>query len=201
MTGGIPVDVVQFVGRRFATRDSAQVLELLDDPVFSSARLMRAVLYLAGGSMSLLKHYASECKDRVDDVLLHAEKVVGVAEEPMPARDMSLPFSHEDNLGPHWMSHESLHGPEQHEPTERRSVSDDDLNYHGYLARRRFVLGNTAYLVALTQPNREVVRCYRREGNVSRLVNLPLVFVLERLAAEHIDISENRPSDFISSVR
>lgn len=201
MTGGLPVDVVQFVERRFADYHAAEILSILDNPVLATPRVMRAVLFLADGSMSLLKHYVAECEHHVNDVLMHAEYVVGVAREPMAVRDMSLPYSHEDNLGPSWMWAKSLDGIDHPRRAPRRSLRDETLNHHAHLANQRFVLGQATYLVALTQPSARFVRCYRREGNVSQVVKLPLVFVLERLAAEHIEIAANRPSDFISSVR
>ena len=200
MTGGIPVDVVQFVERRFPPQHAAEILEILSDELLTTSRLMRAVLYLADGSLSLLKHYVAECERNTGDVLMHAEYVVGVTEQPMPVRDMSLPFFHENTLGPCWMgatdlasSNGARHGP-------RRRLRDEEMIHHEYLAGRRFHLGQATYLVAMAQPNANYVRCYREKEKVSRVVKLPLVFVLERFA-EHIDIAENRPSDFISSVR
>lgn len=200
MTGGIPIDVVQFIERRFAHNHAPAIFELLKGEVVSTPRVMRAVLYLADGSMSMLKHYVAECTEHLGDVLMRAEYVVGVAEQPMAARDMSRPFSADENLGPHWQQSKFAADAGSPRRGARRSIKSDAFNYHGYLASRRFALGDATYLVALAQPQPNSVRCYRKQGKVSRVVKLPLVFVLERLA-EHIDIAENRPSDFISSVR
>jgi hypothetical protein len=200
MTGGLPIDVVQFIERRYAPDNFAAIFELLDSEVLSTPRVMRAVLYLADGSLSLLRHYVTECAEDVGDVLMRAEYVVGVADEPMAVRDMSQPFSRDENLGPGWKQAKAagISGAPRRGP--RRSIESDGLNYHQYLASRRFALGSAEYLVALAQPHPDYVRCYRKQGNVSQVVRLPLVFVLERFA-EHIEIAENRPSDFISSVR
>jgi len=200
MTGGIPTDVVQFIERRFAAHQAPTIFELLKDETLATPRVMRAVLYLADGSLSLLKHYIAECQGDLGDVLMRAEYVVGMAEEPMAIRDMSRPFDADQNLGARWQQAAPSEDTGASRSGPRRSIEQDALNYHGYLASRRFVLGNATYLVALAQPHPKSVRCYRKEGKVSRVVKLPLVFVLERLA-EHIEIAENRPSDFISSVR
>jgi hypothetical protein len=200
MTGGLPIDVVQFIERRFAQSDAAEIFEILKSEVATTPRVMRAVLFLANGSLSLLKHYVVECGEDLGDVLMRAEYVVGVADEPMAIRDMSQPFGAEDNLGPRW-THAKISansGAPRH--GARRSIKSDAFNYHGHLASRRFSLGAATYLIALTQPHPRYVRCYRKEGKVSRIVKLPMVFVLERFA-EHIELNENKPSDFISSVR
>lgn len=196
MTGGLPADVVRFVERRFPSIHLVTIYELLSSDAVRTPRVMRSVLYLSNGSLSLLKHFVGRCSRDLAEVLMHAEYVVGVAEEPMAVRDMSMPFHHEANLGPDWEMQDgdlALRRP-------RRAQRLAERNHHAQLVSMRFVLGDAVYLVAQSQPHRRVVRCYRKEDNVSRVVKLPLVFVLERLA-EHIEIRERNPSDFISSVR
>ena len=197
MTGGLPADVVRFVERRFPSIHLVTIYELLSSNAVRTPRVMRSVLFLSNGSLSLLKHFVGRCSHDVAEVLMHAEYMVGIAEEPMAVRDMSLPFHHEANLGAHW---ENLADDNVAMRRPRRVRCREDANYHGQLVARRFVLGDATYLVAQSQPHRRLVRCYRKQGNVSRVVKLPLVFVLERLA-EHIECRDRNPSDFISSVR
>ena len=200
MTGGIPNDVVQYIERRFAAHQAPTIFDLLKHEMLSTPRVMRAVLYLADGSLSLLKHYITECHADTGDVLMRAEYVVGVTEEPMAIRDMSRPFDADENLGARWQQAAPSEDAGAPRRGPRRSIEQDAPNYHRYLLSRRFLLGNATYLVAVAQPHPNFVRCYRKEGNVSRVVTLPGVFGRERFG-EHSEIAENRPSDCISSVR
>ena len=53
-----------------------------------------------------------------------------------------------------------------------------------HLQGRVFRLGHVRYVVAREQPNPHLTRCYRMEGRRVSVVQLPLAFVLERLADE-----------------
>lgn len=92
-------DIVQFVHRHFDQRDILKVYRALDLAGITTPRVVRAVLYLAGGRIGMLNHYV-ECATRnVGELLVWAECETDVSPEPMWVRDMSLPFTHERNLG------------------------------------------------------------------------------------------------------
>jgi len=90
-------DIIQFVHQHFDRRVISSVYRLLDG--LTTPRVIRAVLYLSGGSITLLKHYVEAAKDDVRQVITWAECVVDVTPEPMFVRDMSIPFTAEGNLG------------------------------------------------------------------------------------------------------
>ena len=90
-------DIIQFVHRHFERRAIPVVYQMLEG--LGTARVIRAVLYLSGGSIALLKHYVDAAKSDVRQVLTWAECVVDVSPEPMFVRDMSMPFTAEGNLG------------------------------------------------------------------------------------------------------
>jgi hypothetical protein len=90
-------DIIQFVHHHFDRRVISSVYQLLDG--LTTPRVIRAVLYLSGGSIALLKHYVEAAKADVRQVITWAECVVDVAPEPMFVRDMSIPFTAEGNLG------------------------------------------------------------------------------------------------------
>jgi hypothetical protein len=90
-------DIVQFVHQHFDRRSIPIVYRTLDG--LGTPRVIRAVLYLSGGSITLLKHYVEAAKEDVRQVLTWAECIVDVSPEPMFVRDMSIPFSAEGNLG------------------------------------------------------------------------------------------------------
>ena len=90
-------DIIQFVHQHFDRRVISSVYRLLDG--LTTPRVIRAVLYLSGGSIALLKHYVEAAKDDVRQVITWAECVVDVTPEPMFVRDMSIPFTAEGNLG------------------------------------------------------------------------------------------------------
>ena len=83
-------DIIQFVHHHFERRAIPVVYQLLDG--LAHARVIRAVLYLSGGSIALLKHYVDAAKSDVRQVLTWAECVVDVSPEPMFVRDMSIPL-------------------------------------------------------------------------------------------------------------
>ena len=90
-------DIIHFVHQHFDRRVISSVYQLLDG--LTTPRVIRAVLYLSGGSITLLKHYVEAAKADVRQVITWAECVVDVAPEPMFVRDMSIPFTAEGNLG------------------------------------------------------------------------------------------------------
>lgn len=92
-------DIIQFVHSRFPRRDISRVFKALCDAKIETPRVVRAVLYLSDGSMSMLIHYINIAVADVRSLLTWAEYIVDVGPEPMWARDMSLPFDHEQNLG------------------------------------------------------------------------------------------------------
>ena len=92
-------DIVQFVHSRFSTRDIATVYSIVADAKIDSPRLTRAVLYLSGGSVTVLRHYVDRAIADALQVLTWAEYILDVGPEPMHVRDMSRPFTHMLNLG------------------------------------------------------------------------------------------------------
>jgi len=83
-------DIIRFVHAHFERRAIANVYRLIDE--LATPRVMRAVLFLSGGSMALLKHYLDAARADVRQVLTWAECICDVAPEPMFVRDLSLPF-------------------------------------------------------------------------------------------------------------
>lgn len=90
-------DIVHFVHQHFDRRTISSVYQTIN--CLGTPRVIRAVLFLSGGSITLLKHYVDVAKTDVRQVLTWAECVTDVAPEPMFVRDMSIPFSAEGNLG------------------------------------------------------------------------------------------------------
>jgi len=92
-------DIVHFVHSRFSTRDITNVYAIILDAMIDSPRVARAVLYLSGGSITVLRHYAERAMADPQQVLTWAEYILDVGPEPMRVRDMSHPFPHARNLG------------------------------------------------------------------------------------------------------
>ncbi len=174
-----PDDVVQFIARHFHRNDITKAYALLREADFKTPRVLRAVLYLSNGSVSALRHYIAACQQDLRQVLIEAECVVGVAETPMPVRDMSLPLTHPRNVG-------DIDGT-THDVT-RRTASKRIEHFHLHLLRLAFTLGKVQYRVAAVQRHPRWVRCYRTENNVVSSVRLPLAFVMEQVA-EQIDLT------------
>lgn len=179
--GGLPDDIVQFVERRFAQTNREPVYRALETAAVSTPRVMRAVLYLSSGSLSLLERYVGECNEDVRGILTSAEYEADVHGEAMHVRDMSLPFTDERNLGKGGFKKNLVVVGQQ---GASGSPSDPEMQpaNHAYLVQRSFKLGQATYLVARGQPDPDRVYCYRKNGTVARLVKLPLSFVLEQLA-------------------
>ncbi|NJN50871.1 MAG: hypothetical protein HC809_02895 [Gammaproteobacteria bacterium] len=90
--GRYPDDVVQFIARRFHRNDITAAYRLLDHDAVRTLRMLRAVLYLADGSLSSLRHHIAVCNHDPGRILIEAECVVGVGDAPMPVRDLSQPL-------------------------------------------------------------------------------------------------------------
>jgi len=147
------------------------------------------VLFLSNGSLSFLRHYARASLLDVRSVLVEAEYVAGVSEMPMQVRDMSLPLWHKRNRATDATEAASADVPSA--PSSMDCVrydADGPTNHHSLLGGRCFQLGRVQYLVATKQANRRRVRCFRKEGTVATLVELPLAFVMEQVA-ERIEIT------------
>lgn len=180
VTGRIPIDVVEFVEARFAAKEFAAVFKVLAADVFASRKLMRAALFLADGDMALLKHYAKTGEANPADVLVRAEFVIAATKDPLCAGDFSELYRPGNTP--------ERHGPAKANPlptTERVGTQGHD--YHLHLKHREFQLGNATYVVAEEQPTEQYVNCHRTEGANTRLVRLPYVFVMDRLA-ERIEL-------------
>ena len=200
-------DIVDFVENRFSLKHRQRVAEILDRTEITTPRVVRAVLYLSDGSISLLEHYAAECQLDVRRILSRAEYLTGVSVEPLFVRDMSLPFTHERNLGLQplratvsTVSMESTVSRSRREQEivvaepgrvrqPRRAGRKDTPDYHPHLASQTFWLGEVKYVIGEKQPYKDLVRCYRQQQTVIRIVRLPLIFVMEQLA-EHIDVGK-----------
>lgn len=173
-------DIVAFIRARFRDEDEKTVLQILDNHAVSTPRVQRSVLFLSGGSLSMLKHYVNVASTDVREVILRAEYVLDVAEHPMPVRKMSEPF--EQSAAP--MSPRRA-GP--HPAPRSRDIGAP--RFTPQLAHRRFSLGKVAYVVSARQFSDLQVRCYRHCGHTVSIVTLPLVFVMERLS-ERIELQE-----------
>ncbi len=184
-----PPDVVVFIERFFNQKEIQKVNQLLQTAEVSTPRVMRSVLYLSHGSLSLLKHFVSECALDMRNVVLQAEYVTNISKEPMFVRDMSLPFSDEYNLGEDCFSDyyrelritrlRTIRGPGRVEAKTQPA-------HHAHLVKRKFQLGDAVYVVAKEQPHADCVRCHRTGNKVVTVARLPLTFVLEQVA-EHIE--------------
>jgi hypothetical protein len=183
--GALPDDVESFIEHRFDEDDIAIVLKWLDIPELTTPRVMRCVLYLSNGSLSLLRHYIDECVESVGPILLAAEYACGVSDQPMLLRDMSLPFPHRRNLGRYCFGEEPETPDRKPARSPERKADGAAVGNGGsaqYLSGQRFYLGEVMYVVARRQPSGGFVRCYRVDGNSMTPVRLPLMFVLERFA-------------------
>jgi hypothetical protein len=181
-------DISWFIHRHFNPDDLPAVYEVLQASVFRTPRITRAVLFLSNGSLSFLRHYARASVLDVRSVIVEAEYVAGVSEMPMQVRDMSLPLWHKRNRASETSEVDSPAPAAPQRADRVRYDPDGPTNHHSHLGGRRFQLGRIQYLVATRQANRRRVRCFRKEGTVATLVELPLAFVMEQVA-ERIEIT------------
>jgi|TARA_Y100000294_G_scaffold139234_1_gene132695 diamine N-acetyltransferase len=84
-------DIVHHIRHHF--EDPARIIEVLSDAGISDNRPARAVLYLAGGSISMFEHYVREAKRDIYDVLLWAEYEDKIDGHPVKLRDMNNPLA------------------------------------------------------------------------------------------------------------
>jgi len=180
-----PIDVVEFVEARFSPRDFDAVFRVLKSDLLRRPHLMRASLFLADGDLSLLRHYVKRCKLEPTDVLARAEFVIGATSRPLCAADFSELFL------PGRASGRTGANPAQPKRAAKGGSSDD---HHDHLKGMDFDLGSITYAVAERQPHAQCVYCYRKEGTNSRLVRLPYVFVMDRLA-ERIELKATDASE------
>lgn len=187
-------DIVDYIHARFSPADVPRVLEILHAyaKVLSTPRVQRSVLFLADGSLTMLRHYAATAALDVREILTRAEYVIGVSRTPMPIRSMSQPFPSRQIL--------QTPPPEPEEPPGERMPAQaagrkpaDGLHQH--LVGESFTLGNADYDVMPDQQHPQCVRCRRRSGNIVSIVHLPLVFVMEQLS-EHIELYADDTSSF-----
>lgn len=190
--GALPEDVELFIDQRFDGDDVGVVREWVNIAELTTPRVIRSVLYLSNGSLSLLRHYIGECIESVASILVEAEYTLDVSEQPLLARDMSLPFQHRRNLGRYCFGE----NPEPTVQITRRpprlgsntgSVGNERRKGH-YLSGQRFHLGEVMYVIARHQPSADLICCYRVDGASMTPVKLPLMFVLERFA-ENIELT------------
>ena len=187
-------DIVDYIHARFSPDDVPKVLEILHAyaNVLSTPRVQRSVLFLADGSLTMLRHYTATAALDVREILTRAEYVVGVSQTPMPIRSMSQPFPAQQTL--QTPPPEVEEAPEGRMPAlaaGRKPVS----GLHQHLVGESFTLGNVDYDVMPGQEHPQCVRCRRRSGNVVSIVHLPLVFVMEQLS-EHIELYADDTSSF-----
>jgi hypothetical protein len=203
--GRFPIDVVEFVEARFVPREYAGVFKVLAVDAFSSPRVMRGALFLADGDIALLKHYAKTCATDPGNMLVRAEFVLGATEDPLCAEDFSelyLPGHAPARRGHLALDHDLPVGvPLLTEPQltktlpKRANRRVPQSDHHSHLRDREFVLGNVVYVVAAHQPHAQYVQCSRKEGENSRMVRLPYVFVMDRLA-ERIELTSTDVREF-----
>ncbi|MEQ8860138.1 MAG: hypothetical protein RIC56_15960 [Pseudomonadales bacterium] len=196
-------DIVEFIEQCFHADDVPKAIEVLrnNGHVLSTPRVQRAVLFLSGGSLAMLRHYVTAAALDVREILLRAEYVLDVTPEPMRVRSLADGFRY-DNPVPAPL-HTPLHTPttaEHGEPMRSasrpaapqralRKVTAQPAYRHQQLVDRRFLLGDVLYTITTEQLHDDCVRCLRCCGNVVSIVHLPLIFVLEQLSEEHIELS------------
>ena len=190
--GRFPIDVVEFVEARYAPRDFAEVFKTLAQDVFSAPRVMRAALFLADGDLQLLKHYAKTCTTDPSDVLVRAEFVIGATRDPLCAADFSELYRPGQLPG----DGQAVKPAQRVKPKPlAKQPSSPHKQHHPHLWDKQFGLGSATYVVASEQPSGQYVYCHRNEGESSRLVRLPYVFVMDRLA-ERIELKTTDFRDF-----
>ncbi len=190
--GAYPDDVVSFIEHNFNGADVPAVYRLLESEFLQTPRVIRSVLYLSTGSLSLLKHYIEVCRIDEREVISRAEYVLGVSDRPMLLRRMNEPFDVEVSAfvarakarssapTPVVAAVPSAAGPKR--------VVGEPGPHHRHLIGRSFTLGQVTYMIASAQPHQHRVNCHRKQSNVISRVTLPLVFVLEQMA-EPVEIN------------
>ena len=176
-------DIQEFVRLRFRAEQYQQVMQVLECPALSTPRVMRSVLFLSNGSLSMLKHYRAKAEQDVRAILVEAEYITDISKDPLFIRDMSAPFPDERNLGPRKCAQHATRSNAPSGSAGKRAKS----SHHSNLCGRIFVLGEVHYTIMEYQTSSTYVYCQRRTSQDVRVARLPLLFVLEQLA-EHIEI-------------
>lgn len=171
-------DITEFVRLRFGAEQYQQVIDILRSPALSTPRVMRSVLYLSNGSLSMLKHYRAEAEKDVRMILVEAEYITNVSADPLFIRDMSTPFSDERNLGPKQCP---AHNADAAAASDAR-VNHRQASHHKNIWGETFYLGEVKYTIMDYQTSRSYVYCQRQTSHDVRVKRLPLMFVLEQLA-------------------
>jgi len=175
-----PPDIVRFVELRFGQSGTQEILNLVVDGELCTPRVARSVLFLANGSMSMLRHLITRAEEDVREILVEAEYVTEISEEPMWLRDMSLPFDHDNNLGEHLFLDLQIGGS-----VERR-LPEAQEQRTTLFASRSFALGEVIYTVLPRQLHVDVVLCRRHAARETSIVQLPWTFVADQFA-EYIE--------------
>lgn len=175
-----PPDIKLFVEQRFDPGHRSKIWQVLGAQHMCTPRIMRSVLFLSNGSISLLDYFADLAKSDVRHVVLQAEYETEIAEHPLWLRDMNLPFTHERNLGAGALKTIRARPPRAAAKAPR---------YHKHLVDQQFVLGEARYTVLPRQNHANHVLCRRRVAtNKPTQVRLPVTFVAD-LLAEHVELS------------
>ena len=175
-----PPDIELCVEQRFDPAHRSKVWQVLQAPHMRTPRIMRSVLFLSNGSMSLFDYFADLAKSDVRYVVLQAEYETEVADHPMWLRDMNLPFNHDRNLGSGALKTIRARPPR---------AAARSAGYHRHLVDRDFVLGEARYTVLPRQSQSNYVLCQRQVATQKPTqVRLPLTFVADVLA-EHVELS------------
>jgi hypothetical protein len=176
-------DVLRFVRERFQPEAFDEAISVLHRDALSRPRVQRAVLYLSGGSLAMLEHYAALALRDLDQLLERAEYVLDVAEAPLRIRDFVKSPGDRTGSTASWRERA---GPARAPgaPAARRFQIHADQ-----LKGASFYLGMARYVV-IGQPDEHLLLpCVRRSDNVMSLMHLPLMFVMEQIC-EHIDLAD-----------
>lgn len=187
-------DIVEFIHSSFRPQDVPRVFEILQDnaDLLSTPRVQRSVLFLSGGSLSMLRHYVTTAELNLPEVLIRAEHVLDVATAPMPIRSMAEKFNCFDAGTPADAAEPAATPvPERKAPRRagNKGLAQGSVGQK-LLAGGRFMLRDVEYIVTTEQHHRDRVRCLRLSGNVVSIVHLPLVFVMEQLSEEYIELEQ-----------
>jgi len=180
----IAPDIGRFVELRFSVEDRVAVVACIDCDALRTPRVARCVLFLANGSLSMLRHCAEQAKHDVRDILVEAEYVTEISDELMLVRDMSLPFDHERNLGMQYFADLRISGC----LPKRAAAVPIEVESHqaSRFVTRTFILGEATYTVLPRQTHVDFVLCRRVTERLTTIVQLPWPFVADQFA-EHIE--------------
>lgn len=180
-------DVLQFIHDQFPTEAFDQVVDALGCDALSTPHVQRAVLYLSGGSLAMLRHYAALARQDLAGLIERAEYVLEAAPAPLEVREFVEPLQPQDaRAASQDPAPRGRAGP-MRAPRNRKQIrfrlSAEQVK------GERFYLGTARYLVIGEPDENLLVPCVRRSGNVISLMHLPLLFVAEQIC-EHIDLAD-----------